>query len=471
MRCTPSEQERAFREWMRSQVNEGGIRRYTDNAIIAYCYALRTACHKMVPSVAGNLFAISDADEFDKLYPLILGSADFEQVNMESGNGAFGVGMKLYRSYLKQENLTDADGLSAPFFLKKQINNAGYNENRGAEFNYNEVPMKPVQRIYYGAPGTGKSYSVMKLLEAEYQDKKQRDSHCKRVIFHPTYRYEDFVGSIKPLISLDKPLDYVYSPGPFTELLKEAFGHPTEKYYLIIEEINRGNAPAIFGDLFQLLDRQESGKSEYAVENVDVSAYFSRDPGLKNLFLEGKVWLPANYNIIATMNTADENIFVLDNAFKRRFKLQYVQIDFEEIPEKWSREYATFMGTESLENLFHDSPLEEYANRLALQGQLRRNWPTFARLVNYLIDRMNLELLRSGVPGVAKIPENKKLGPFFVSDEELMDRGEFINKVIFYLKQDVFSCSGNYMIESYEELYLKYKDRSQDLFQLLVPVE
>lgn len=469
MKCTPSEQERAFREWMRNQLNESGIRRYTDNAIIAYCYALRTACHKMVPSVAGNLFAVSEADEFDRIYPSIVNSADFEQVNRESGNGAFAVGMKLYRYYLRQENLTDADNLSAPFFLKNQINNSGYNENRGLEFNYKEVSMKPVQRIYYGAPGTGKSYSVMKLLESEYQDKKERDAHCKRLIFHPTYRYEDFVGCIKPLISLDKPLDYVYSPGPFTALLKEAFAHPSEKYYLIIEEINRGNAPAIFGDLFQLLDRQESGKSEYTVENVDVSAYFSRDPGLKNLFSEGKIWLPSNYNIIATMNTADENIFVLDNAFKRRFKLQYVQIDFDEVPEKWSREYATFMGTDSLQQLFSHSPLEEYVTQLVFQGKLRRNWPTFARLVNCLIDKMNLELIRSGERGITKIPENKKLGPFFASEEELMDRGEFINKVVFYLKQDVFSFSGHYMVDSYEDIYNKYMDRSQDLFTLLVP--
>jgi len=112
----------------------------------------------------------------------------------------------------------------------------------------------------------------------------------------------------------------------------------------VIEEINRGNSPAIFGDLFQLLDRQENGKSEYAVQNVDVTAYFSKDPGLKRLFEEGKIWLPANFNILATMNTADENIFVLDSAFKRRFQLEYVRIDFDNMPAEWTKEYDIFSG-------------------------------------------------------------------------------------------------------------------------------
>lgn len=465
---TPSEQERIFREWMRNQLNENGIRRYTDNAIIAYCYALRTACHKMVPPVAGNLFTIGDSKEFGRIYKDILASTDYEQVNRENGNGTFGVALKLYQVFLEKGSLAKAPDLDAPFYLKyNTASTLGYKGEHGSDFNYVEVPMTPVQCIYYGAPGTGKSYKVRMILEKEYPDKQERDSHCKRLIFHPTYKYEDFVGSIKPLMSLEKPLDYIYSAGPFTALLKEAFSNPAEKYYLVIEEINRGNTPAIFGDLFQLLDRQENGKSEYAIQNVDISAYFSRDPGLKKLFAEGKIWLPANFNILATMNTADENIFVLDSAFKRRFQLEYVKIDFDDMPEKWTTEYDTFAGQLSLTVLFAGTPLEKYVQTLGHAGKLKRNWPTFARLVNYLIDLLNREIIAQDRPELARIPENKKLGPFFVSDEDLRRPENFINKVIFYLKQDVFTYSTHYMLDSYEDIYLKYLELGADLFELL----
>lgn len=468
MRNTPSEQERIFREWMRNQLNENGIRRYTDNAIIAYCYSLRTACHKMVPPVAGNLFTISDDSEFGVVYDKILAASDYEQVNRENGNGTFGVAMKLYRVFLTHGDLGNSTDMEAPYYLKNvSESRSNYSEDRGKEFNYTEVPMTPVQRIYYGAPGTGKSYKVQHILEQEYPDQKERDTHCRRLIFHPTYTYEDFVGSIKPLMSLDRPLDYIYSPGPFTALLKDAFNNPAERYYLVIEEINRGNSPAIFGDLFQLLDRQENGKSEYAVQNVDVTAYFSKDPGLKRLFEEGKIWLPANFNILATMNTADENIFVLDSAFKRRFQLEYVRIDFDDMPEAWTKEYELFAGRLPLSVLFMGTKLEKYVQTLERADKLKRNWPTFARLANYLIDMLNLERIAEGRSELARIPENKKLGPFFVKAEDLAKPEAFVNKVIFYLKQDVFTNSSHYMLQSYEDIYLKYMELDGDLFELL----
>ncbi len=465
---TASEQERVFREWMRNQTYDSGIRRYTDNAIIAYCYSLRTACHKMMSPVAGNLFSISNESEFNDVYNKILTAEDYEQVNRENGNGTFGVALKLYKVFLSHGELGNSSDLEAPYYLKSTAEvRTNYSEDRGKDFNYTEVPMTPIQCIFYGAPGTGKSHTVQQLLEREYPDKEALDAHCKRLIFHPTYTYEDFVGSIKPLMSLDRPLDYMYSAGPFTSLLKDAFAHPAEKYYLIIEEINRGNSPAIFGDLFQLLDRQSNGKSAYAVQNVDITAYFSKDPGLKKLFSEGKVWLPANFNIIATMNTADENIFVLDSAFKRRFRLEYVKIDFDKMPEKWTVECDTFAGKTPLLILFMGTRLEKYVQSLDRAGKLKRNWPTFARLVNYLIDMVNSETIAQKRPELARIPENKKLGPFFVSAEEIMEPDYFINKVIFYLKQDVFTYSDHYMLDSYEEIYTKYVECRGDLFELL----
>lgn len=469
MANSPSEQERIFREWLRNQFNESGMRRHSDNAIISYCYALRTACNKMNPPVAGNLFSISNKDEYVHLHQQLISHADFEQLNRENGNGAFGVALRLYQNFLAQSDVPAAASMGATLFLNPQTTTrASYNDNRGNDDIYEEVAMKPIQRVYYGAPGTGKSYTVSRLLEAAYPDRQERDRHCKRLIFHPTYTYEDFVGCIKPLMSLDKPLDYIYCAGPFTTLLKEAFLHPNDKFYLVIEEINRGNSPAIFGDLFQLLDRLEDGKSAYSIQNVDVTAFFSRDPGLKKLFAEGKIWLPANFNIIATMNTADENIFVLDSAFKRRFELEYVKIDFSNMPDVWTREYDIFAGERPLVEMFEGSQAEEFVNRLAKTGNLKRNWPTFARIVNHIIDKENLRITELDRPDISKIPENKKLGPFFMSKEELQNVDKFVNKVVFYLKQDVFDYSKHYMLYSFEEIYIKFVDLKTDLFELLV---
>lgn len=466
---TPSEQERIFREWMRNQLNENGIRKYTDNVIISYCYTLRTACHKMVPPVAGNLFFFSENKDFQPVYRDILASKDYDQINRENGNGAFGTALKLYQVFLENGNQAQTPDVGASIYPSYTPSaNSASGKFSSSDFNYQEVPMTPIQCIFYGAPGTGKSHRVRTILEKEYPDEQERDAHCKRLIFHPTYSYEDLVGSIKPLMSLDKPLDYIYSAGPFTALLKDAFSNPAEKYYLVIEEINRGNSPAIFGDLFQLLDRQDNGKSNYPVQNVDIAAYFSKDPGLKKLFTDDKIWLPANFNILATMNTADENIFVLDSAFKRRFKLEYVMIDFDVLPDKWTQEYDTFAGTVPLTTLFMGSPLEDYVQTLSREGKLKRNWPTFARLINHLIDKVNKAAVTMDRPELARIAENKKLGPFFVSADELIHPEEFLNKVIFYLKQDVFTYSDRYMVDSYEDIYLKYLNTNADLFELLV---
>lgn len=474
MKHSNEEQEQAFREWMRKQYNGDGMRRYTDNAIVAYSHALRTGCRSLEPYVAGNLFFYKNGYEFETVYEQLQEKKEFRKANDAYGNGTLAAAIQLYQAFLQGVDASQAPEVSAPFYLKRESVSAAYDDDMGLDFHYEEVPMTPLQRIYYGAPGTGKSYRVNKMIEKEYPVPEVRDAHCKRLIFHPTYSYQDFIGSIKPLITLDRPLDYIFAAGPLTILLKEAFMHPTEKYYLVIEEINRGNAPAIFGDLFQLLDRQNCGKSEYAVANNDITAYFSRDPGLKKLFIEGKVWFPANFNILATMNTADENIFVLDNAFKRRFALEYVRISFEGLPQQWSHPYDTFAGRRPLTAIFQGTPLEDYVSQLYYEGHLSRDWPTFARLVNKIIDMVNKQELqemsrRSDTARyhLSRIPENKKLGPFFVSEADLCQRDTFINKVIFYLKQDVFPNHPHYLTESYEELYLTYQEDEADLFELL----
>lgn len=465
-----SQSERIYREWMRNQFDGNGVRKYSDNAIVSYCHSLKNLCSKLNPPVsgAGNLFDVNNKDEFVRIHQQIICHSDFERINQES-EGSFGLALRSYQNFLVQgASAPSVSGLDATLYLNSTSSMKAYNDNRGREISYKDASMKPLQRVYYGAPGTGKSHSVSMLLESVYPDPAERALHCKRLIFHPTYTYDDFVGCIKPIMSLDKPLDYIYTPGPFTTLLKEAFLHPNQKYYLVIEEINRGNTPAIFGDIFQLLDRAPDGKSAYSIMNLDVGNFFTRDPGLKKLFEECKIWLPSNFNIIATMNTADENIFVLDSAFKRRFEMQYVKIDFENVPEKWTHEYKTFAGERDLFELFLGSPIEDFVRRLDAMGKLKRNWPTFVMLANHIIDRINMDIIVHDRKDIPRIPENKKLGPFFISDEELMERAKFINKVVFYLKQDVFGESNHYMLISFEEIYIRYVDMGRDVFELLV---
>lgn len=468
--------EQEFRDWLRSQMTPDGVRRFTDNTIIAYCHALRTLCpeiaaHTKESVYSSNLFLLSSALEYDAAYEELIASPAFLAVNEASGNNVLLTGMDLYRFFLHNGKGSQAPEVYTPIYRSKPFSRTAEEdskEKKESEFFYVEIPMTPIQKIYYGVPGTGKSFRVRNFLNTQYPDPHRRDAHCRRVIFHPTYTYEDFVGGVRARLSPDKELYYVYAAGPFTLLLKEAFLHSDETFYLVIEEINRGNAPAIFGDLFQLLDRQESGRSMYAVQNNDLIAYFSRDPALKGLFNGGKVWLPPNFNIIATMNTADENIFVLDNAFKRRFAMEYIGISFEGLPEGWTRNYPVFAGATPLTTLFEGTDLEDYVSLLDRQGVLSRNWPTFALLVNRLIDCVNAQKRASGLTADALIAENKKLGPFFLSESEVSDRHALINKVIFYLKQDVFFAS-QYMTPSFEEICACYDRKEGDLFRLLLP--
>jgi len=117
--------------------------------------------------------------------------------------------------------------------------------------------------LLYGVPGSGKSYTI----KQEYCDDEER---MERVVFHPDYTYSDFVGQILPNVT-EKMVNYEFKPGPFTRLLKKAYDNPSIEFFLIIEEINRGNAPAIFGDIFQLLDRNDKGESEYSISNTDIA--------------------------------------------------------------------------------------------------------------------------------------------------------------------------------------------------------
>ena len=246
--------------------------------------------------------------------------------------------------------------------------------------------------LLYGVPGAGKSYTI----QHEYCSDPR---YIERVVFHPDYSNSDFVGQILPRVE-DGGLKYVFSPGPFTKLLKRAYDDPGNMYYLIIEELNRGNAPAIFGEVFQLMDRKEDdiypdnviGESVYSISNYDIASIVYEDS-------ERLVKLPSNLTILATMNTSDQNVFTLDTAFQRRWIMKHIENDI------LSAKHA----------------------HVCIEGS-KIDWGTFATVINEEIISANDGLASS---------EDKRLGAYFASLKELSVE-RFPEKVLKYLWDDAF---------------------------------
>ena len=327
-----------------------------------------------------------------------------------------------------------------------------------------------LQQIYYGAPGTGKSKTIKDLTFGE---------DVIRTTFHPDSDYASFVGTYKPIteevdlrdcygkkvidddtkeVVKEERIAYKFIPQAFLEAYVKAWKkldrkkndnsdksynriHPalldtpeiftknkaSKKQFLIIEEINRGNCAQIFGDLFQLLDRNEYGFSDYPiVADKDMQKYLEKEfagweitnkdeinqlygeAHMVNLIMKGeRLVLPSNLYIWATMNTSDQSLFPIDSAFKRRWDWKYV-------PIREGRDKET------------NAPLNWYINT----GDKQYKWWSFISLVNKLI-------------GSLTNSEDKKLGYFFckAKDGEI-DADLFVSKVIFYLWNDVFKDYG-----------------------------
>lgn len=183
--------------------------------------------------------------------------------------------------------------------------------------------------LLYGVPGSGKSWTI----EHEYR---KPDSKVVRLVFHPDYTYSDFIGQILPNVSDQGQVSYKFTPGPFTTTLRDAYNNPTVEYILIIEEINRGNAPAIFGEVFQLLDRKAEikdnddgfpiGTSEYGIINKDIAREMYGESRIGD-----EIRIPSNLSIIGTMNTSDQNVFTLDTAFQRRWDMRLIENNFDNV--------------------------------------------------------------------------------------------------------------------------------------------
>ena len=243
-----------------------------------------------------------------------------------------------------------------------------------------------VNILLYGVPGCGKSHEI----KTKYcSDKK----YMERVVFHPDYTYSDFVGQILPKTD-GITISYPFTEGPFTTILRKAIRDPEHMYYLVIEEINRGNAPAIFGEVFQLLDR-EDGTSEYGINNFDI-ARCVYGAGME----EEEIKIPSNLTILATMNTADQNVFTLDTAFKRRW---------------------------SMRNIENNIAACKHANNRICGTAV--TWGFFATKINDLIIDIGEGNLSS---------EDNRLGAYFVKADDLLDERAFAEKVLMYLWNDAF---------------------------------
>ena len=241
--------------------------------------------------------------------------------------------------------------------------------------------IKSYNRIIFGAPGTGKSFQ----LKQESTDG-NHFANIERVTFHPDYSYGQFVGNYKPVSDDDGRIRYEYVPGPFMRTLVKALesgknGDSAEKFLLIVEEINRAKVAAVFGDMFQLLDRTDAGDSVYEIQaSEDVRRYLARElGGTKENYTSIKI--PNNMYIWATMNSADQGVFPMDTAFKRRWEFIYLSINANEKK----------IAIEDLPIINGDAKIIKW---------------------NILRKSINNMLLKEG-----KVNEDKLLGPFFISGE------------------------------------------------------
>ncbi|MBS7328921.1 MAG: AAA family ATPase [Oxalobacter sp.] len=196
---------------------------------------------------------------------------------------------------------------------------------------YNYRQKIPYQIICFGAPGTGKSKYIDDITLACVNNDKEC---CIRTAFHPDTDYASFVGCYKPVADNEGKIQYKYVPQAFTTAYVKAWRNPHRDFFLIIEEINRGNCAQIFGDIFQLLDRDSNGVSSYDVKpDKDLQQYLKEaflgaENQIDNIPIQiGDIMkLPANLHIYATMNTSDQSLFSIDSAFKRRWDWQYMPI-------------------------------------------------------------------------------------------------------------------------------------------------
>ena len=297
----------------------------------------------------------------------------------------------------------------------------------------------PLQIMLYGAPGTGKSYRISSLIRQSYPSFNEYDDnpYVFRTTIYRDYSYFDFVGNIMP-ITKDGKISYEFVPGIFTTALFAALRNQDSgiDVYLILEEMSRGDIASIFGDIFQLLDRDDTGKSMYGINNKSIYEYLILNGVIK---AGHKIIIPSNLHIIGTVNTSDQNVNVIDTAFKRRFDFKYIGVDPIHVDDKD----------------------DEYVNNFDIKftDTVTYEWVKLYQAINHIIIN---DL------GLA---EDKQLGPFFLKDKDDDDanREQVADKLLHYLWQDVerVSYTGASLyddsIKSFSQLYSTFKNKKNIL--------
>lgn len=384
--------ETAFRVWFAELEKDNG-EHYSENTQNQYTSALKAVGLTFADAIRpfSSVFEIDDLGTFERTVSAITADNGFEKFNRNRGNGSLSAGLDLYKRFLIER--------------AEQIPNVCYSTGYQSAF--------PRNRILFGAPGTGKSFTLNHEKDILLAD----GGEYERVTFHPDYSYANFVGTYKPVPCKDSDgkdaITYSYVPGPFmrtyVKALQNSKTDDPKPFLLIIEEINRANVAAVFGDVFQLLDRGDDEVSEYPIRaSEDIKKYLANELG-GNPDNYAEIRIPDNMFIWATMNSADQGVFPMDTAFKRRWGFTYLGIDDSE---------AGIVGKKVILG----------------QGNYRRcvEW-------NALRKAINNELLSY------KVNEDKLMGPYFISKKN-MPEGEMIdpavfarifkNKVIMYLFDD-----------------------------------
>lgn len=301
----------------------------------------------------------------------------------------------------------------------------------------------PLQQIFYGAPGTGKSHTVDK----DYV----KGNKCFRITFHPDTDYASFVGCYKPNMGGPTGEDITYSfvPQVFLNAYIYAWNHPDEPTYLVIEELNRGNCAQIFGDIFQLLDRQKTGHPGYSKYTInadsDIATYLEgkledkerykkviREVYAPKEFDFSILALPDNLNILATMNTSDQSLFPIDSAFKRRWEMEYVGVNYTDAGQF----------------------------TVKIDDEHKYSWADILKGLNGYIKQ-------------EKHSTNKVLGNRFVQSDEnnVISEEAFRDKVLFFLFNDVFKDEDEFRTDFFggnDNLYFEDLCEEKDLTNYVI---
>ena len=431
--------EKKFRAWMAKQVTVNGTP-CTASMISNNCSALKKVCSLMeiaeYPDLE-SIFEIVDMDVFVEVKNIIQSHPDYEEVNKACNNRFLSTGLKWYEKFLN-EMLQDISSVESG------------EQNEKEEIDLEAIRLSSGENVLlYGVPGSGKSWTI----EHEYC---KPGSVVERLVFHPDYTYSDFIGQILPAVAEDGQVSYKFTPGPFTNILRESYNNPGTEYILIIEEINRGNAPAIFGEVFQLLDRKVEirdidddgfpvGTSEYGITNMNIAEEMYGKERKTD-----KVRIPSNLSIIGTMNTSDQNVFTLDTAFQRRWDMRLIENDFENVD-------PTLANAEILDTTVTWRNFCVEINRIVVGNSARMTSAEDKRLGAYFVhlrdlkfndamgDLKEYDALRKKESKGTLTPEEKT--QIAVIRDAMRQNRKFPEKVIKYLWDDSFKFNREVIFE------------------------